>query len=41
MECDDRRLLDQWISRWQDLIEIEVIPVMTSADAVAALSPQL
>jgi hypothetical protein len=41
MECDDRRLLDQWISRWQDLIEFEVIPVMTSADAVAALSPQL
>jgi hypothetical protein len=41
MECDERRLLDQWISNWQDLVEFEIIPVMTSAEAAAALSPKL
>ena len=41
METDDRRLLDQWTARWSDLAEFEVIPVVTSADAVAALGPRL
>ena len=41
MECDDRRLLDQWILQWHDLMDFEIIPVLTSADAAAALSPQL
>lgn len=33
MECEDRALLDEWISRWSDLVEFEVLPVMTSAEA--------
>jgi hypothetical protein len=33
MECDDRKLLDVWISRWSDLVEFEVVPVVTSAEA--------
>jgi hypothetical protein len=33
MECDDRALLEQWIARWDDLVEFEVTPVVTSADA--------
>jgi hypothetical protein len=41
MECDDRELLDQWISQWHDLVDFEIVPVMTSADAAAALSPRL
>jgi hypothetical protein len=41
MECDDRKLLDQWISNWNDLVDFEIVPVMTSADATAALSSQL
>jgi hypothetical protein len=41
MECDDRRLLDQWIANWSDITEFEVIPVMTSADARAAVAPRL
>jgi len=41
METDDRRLLDQWTARWSDLAEFEVIPVVTSADAVTALGPRL
>jgi hypothetical protein len=35
MECDDRGLLDEWISRWADLVEFEVIPVVTSAEAAS------
>jgi Protein of unknown function (DUF3303) len=35
MECDDRSLLDEWIAAWQDLVELEVIPVITSAEAAA------
>jgi hypothetical protein len=39
MECDDRRLLDEWIAVWDDLVEFEVVPVVTSADAAAAFAP--
>ena len=41
MDCDDPSLLEQWMARWEDLIEFEVIPVITSADAVAAVAPRL
>ena len=34
METADRRLLDQWMERWGDLIEFEVHPVITSKEAV-------
>ncbi|HSU17475.1 DUF3303 domain-containing protein [Longimicrobium sp.] len=39
MECDDRRLLDEWIAAWSDLVDFEVVPVVTSADAAAAFAP--
>jgi Protein of unknown function (DUF3303) len=35
MECDDRPLLDAWMSAWADLVEFEVHPVITSAEAAA------
>ena len=35
MECDDRALLDEWIAAWDDLVEFEVHPVITSAEAAA------
>lgn len=41
MECEDRRLLDQWIANWSDITEFEVIPVIASADAAARVSPSL
>ena len=41
MECEDRGLLDQWIAHWSDLTEFEVIPVITSAEAAARVSPRL
>ena len=39
METDDPALLREWISRWEDLVEFEVIPVVTSAEASAAVTP--
>ena len=41
MECEDPALLPQWTARWADVIEFEVIPVITSADAVAAVAHRL
>jgi hypothetical protein len=41
MKCDDPSLLAQWTARWEDLVEFEVVPVVTSADAVASLGPHL
>jgi hypothetical protein len=41
MECAERRLLDGWIANWTDLVEFEVVPVVTSADAATAMSPRL
>lgn len=34
MECDHPQLLDQWMSQWKDLVDFEVIPVVSSAEAV-------
>lgn len=41
MECDNRALLDEWIAHWDDLVGFEVVTVMTSADAAAAIAPRL
>jgi hypothetical protein len=41
MECSDHRLLDQWTAHWNDIVEFEIIPVITSADAAAAVAPRL
>lgn len=30
METDERSLLDEWIANWNDLVDFEVFPVMTS-----------
>ncbi len=41
MECEDPRLLQEWMDQWKDLMEFEAIRVMTSAEAVAAVTPKL
>ena len=41
MECADRGLLDQWMAKWRDLVEFEVVPVMTSSEAVTTIGPRL
>jgi len=39
MECDDRALLDEWLARWEDLVEFEVVPIISSAEAAALFTP--
>ena len=41
VECDDPRLLPQWTARWQDLVEFEIVPVLTSEQAAEAVAPLL
>ena len=41
MECDDPALLERWMEAWRDLVDFEVVPVVASADAVAAVQPRL
>jgi hypothetical protein len=41
MECSDRRLLDQWLAQWNDLVDFEVVPVITSVEASEAMKPRL
>lgn len=41
MECDDRSLLEAWMAQWSDLVDFEVESVVTSADAVARITPSL
>ena len=38
MECEDEALLRDWIANWTDLVEFEVIPVVTSAEAAASFT---
>lgn len=41
METADRTLLDQWIAQGNDLVDFEVYPVITSADAAAKIALRL
>ena len=38
METADRSLLDLWMANWEDLVDFEVHPVMTSAEAEKRVS---
>jgi hypothetical protein len=33
METHDRKLLDEWVINWSDLVEFEIVPVITSKEA--------
>ena len=37
METADPALLDEWMARWSDIVDFEVIPVVTSSEASAAV----
>jgi hypothetical protein len=41
METSDERLLDAWADRWRDLVDFEMVPVLTSeaASAIFASKP--
>ena len=41
MECDDARLLQEWLLNWSDLMECEIVPVVPSDQTRAAVQPHL
>ena len=38
MECDDPRLFEQWVIQWQDLVDFEIIPVVSSKDTTQTIA---
>ena len=32
MECDDIRLLQEWVTNWSDLADFEIVPVVPSKE---------
>ena len=41
MDAPDREALEEWMTRWRDLVDFDVIPVISSADAQTAIAPRL
>ncbi len=41
METSDPKLMTEWTAHWSDIVDFEVVPVMSSADAVRAMQPKL
>ena len=41
MESADPALVSEWIGHWDDIVDFEVVPIMSSEDAVRAMRPKL
>lgn len=41
VQAEQEEDLQAWTANWQDLVDFEIVPVRTSADAAAAIAPQL
>ena len=41
MECNDLKLLQQWILNWGDLADFEIVPVVPSKDTAEIVGPHL
>jgi hypothetical protein len=41
METSERERLDQSLAAWNDLVDFEVVPVITSAEAAALVADRL
>ena len=41
METSDRKLLDEWMANWSDIVEFEVFPVISSGEASATVLRRL
>jgi hypothetical protein len=41
MECDDARLLQEWVLHWREHATFEIIPVVTSAETRALVEKHL
>ncbi len=38
MQTEDFALFDKWLSNWRDLMEFEIVPVRTSAEAIEMIA---
>lgn len=41
MECDDAKLLQEWILAWGDLADFEIVPVVPSKDTAEIVGRHL
>jgi hypothetical protein len=41
MEAAERKLLDEWMANWSDLVDFEVYPVISSAEAAQRVETSL
>jgi Protein of unknown function (DUF3303) len=41
VETNDRRMLDEWMENWSDLVDFEVHAVLTSKEAAEKIAPHL
>ena len=41
MECDDARLLQDWLLSWGDLMQCEIVPVVPSAETRELVTSRL
>jgi hypothetical protein len=41
MECDDARLLQEWVLQWGDLADFEIVPVVASKDTAEIVGRQI
>lgn len=41
MECDDARLLQEWLLSWEGMIQCEIVPVVPSRVTQEAVRPYL
>lgn len=41
MECDDARLLQEWVLGWGELAHVEIVPVVPSAETQEVIKPFL
>jgi hypothetical protein len=41
METEDRTLIDAWITNWSDIVDFEIYPVITSAEAAEKVAPRI
>jgi hypothetical protein len=41
MQTEDEALFQLWVNRWHDLVDFEIIPVRSSAEALQVIAPRL
>ena len=41
MEAADRGMIDRWVANWSDIVDFEIVPVITSKVAAERIAPRL